>query len=123
MASSSVRWHGERVAMKVRERMKRRLEAAGRAALRRVRKNISRQAPPHSMPGEFPHRMSGDLARSLHVETDKRSLTVRVVASAPYAESLERSRPFLRRTLREMRSELRAMIIHGTGASGRYKFD
>lgn len=122
MAKSSVRWYGPQVAQSIRDQMKRRLDRAGRAVAASVRRNISRQGPPHSVPGEFPHRVSGDLQSSIRVETDRRSLTVRVVADAPHAEFIEAKRPFLRRTLREMRSELRAIILGPLGGSGRYKF-
>lgn len=122
MAKSSLRWYGPRVAMAVRNRMKSRLQRAGMAVVRRVRRNIGTQGPPHSIEGEYPHRLSGELSRSVRLETDKRSLEVRVVASAPYADMVERKRPFLRRTLFEMRSELRAIILGTSGGSGRYKF-
>ena len=122
MASSSVRWYGPQVSREIREQMRRRMYRAARAIAARARRNVSRQGPPHSIPGEFPHRVSGELQDSIHVETDARSLTFRIVADAPHAQFVEAERPFLRRTLREMRSELRAIILGPAGGSGRYKF-
>lgn len=122
MARSSVRWYGPQVTRDIREQMKRRLERAARAVAARIRKNIGTQGPPHSVPGEYPHRVSGELQSSIRVETDSRSLTVRIVADAPHAEMVEAKRPYLRRTLREMRSELRSIILGPLGGTGRYKF-
>jgi hypothetical protein len=77
--------------------------------------------PPASLPGEFPHRVSGDLQRSIQMRLDRRSLSVRVIATAPHADVLEARRPFLRRTMRELRPTLRAILLEGRG-SGRFKF-
>lgn len=120
---SGVRWYGERVTMAVRNKMKKRLEKAGRFAVKAVRENIATQAPPASLPGEFPHRQSGDLYRSTEMRLDRRSLTVRIVASAPHAEHVERNRPFLRRTLRKIKPQLREILLGNSGGSGRYKLE
>lgn len=121
MAESEVRWYGDEVSRAVREAMKMRLDVAARTVARQVQENIGTPAPPHSVPGQFPHLVSGDLQKSVRVETDKRSLTVRIVADSDHAEAVEASRPFLRRTLREMRTRLRAILLNGQGV-GRYKF-
>lgn len=122
-ARSSVRWYGERVSRSVRERMKGRLKRAADFAAKTTRRNVATPGPPHSLPGEYPHKVSGDLQRSIHVETDKRSLTVRIVADAPHAGIVEEKRPFLRRTLRLIRTQLRAIILGNSGSTGRYKFE
>lgn len=120
-AKSSVRWYGSRVSREVREQMKRRLLKAGQLTIRTVRRNISVQGPPRSKPGEFPHRETGELARSLELRFDRRSLTIQVLASASYAPFIETRRSFLRRTLRELRPQLREILIGSSGATGRYK--
>lgn len=124
---NELRWYGPSVARQVRDEMKARLALAAEELRAQVVENISTDAPPHSLPGEFPHQISGELADSIRVETDKRSLTVRVVADADYALALELGtanmspRPFMRRTMLQMRSRLRAIILGGAGR-GRFKF-
>jgi hypothetical protein len=119
---STVRWYGPQVTRRVREQMKRRLVKAGQLAVRTVRRNIERRGPPASRPGEFPHRVSGELWRSVGMRLDRRSLSVSIVATAPYAAILETRRSFLRRTLREIRPQLRTIILGSGGGSGHYRF-
>lgn len=122
MARSTVRWYGPQVTMRVREQMKRRLVRAGQLAVRATRRNIDQKGPPASRPGEFPHRQSGDLWRSVGMRLDRRSLSVSIVATAPYAAILETRRSFLRRTLREIKPQLRTILLGSGGGSGHYRF-
>lgn len=109
--ASSIRWYGDQVRQAIRERMRVRLHRAAQAVAQKIRENIGTPAPPHSAPGEFPHVVSGELLRSVGVETDKNSLTSRIVVTADHASEVEEKRPFLRRTLREMRPALRRILL------------
>jgi hypothetical protein len=63
---------------------------AGAELLRtEVQANIGIQGPPRSVPGEFPHRDSGDLQESIFDDMDPDSLTARVGSTMPYAPTLE----------------------------------
>jgi len=120
--STNVRWYGPRVLQAVRDQMKRRLTTAGRELVQAVRQNIGTSGPPASLPGGFPHRVSGDLQRSIQMRLDRRSLSLRVVATAPHAEHVEAQRPFLRRTMLAMRPTLRRILLGSGGGSGHYRF-
>lgn len=123
MASSvSMKWYGDSVTREIREDLKVRLVAAGDYLVAQVQANIAEPGPPHSAPGDFPHKVSGELSESVSAKFDRRSMSVTVTASAEHAPFVEDSRPFLRRTLRESRSAIRGIML-GRGVSrGRFKF-
>lgn len=124
-----IRWYGPRVTLAVRETLKQRLDVAGEALVEQLQRNVSTPAPPHSAPGQFPHQISGDLGAGFYFTTDRRSLTMRVQNTEAHFQFLEQGtrnmapRPHARRTLLEMRSRLRAIMLSGGGLrSGRFRF-
>lgn len=119
--SAKINWHGPRVTREIRAGMRERLLAAGEALAEKVQENIDVQGPPASLPDEFPHKETGELQDSIHVRLDARSLSVDVVADAEHAPFVEEIRPFLRRTMREMKPVLRRIILADKGR-GKFKF-
>jgi hypothetical protein len=67
----------------------------------RIRKNISTPGPPHSVPGSYPHLITGNLQASVSVYPNRRQRTVQVIAEADYAGHVEKIRPFMERTFNE----------------------
>lgn len=125
MARTSVtmKWYGERCRRDLRAELLDRLEAAAEHVVEQTKQNIAAPGPPASRPGEYPHRVSGELQGSISSVVNARDLSVRVVATAPHARFVEARRSFLRRTFRESRSTIRQIVLGGTGQrSGRFKF-
>lgn len=111
MATTGIKWYGESYKREIRNELNRRLDRVGELLVRDVRKNISTPAPPHSHKGQFPHRMTGELRDSVSYTTDKRSLTLRLHATADHAEYVEEIRPFLKRTFWARRSKVRQIML------------
>jgi HK97 gp10 family phage protein len=80
----------------------------------RIRRNLSTPYPPASDPGEYPHRRTGELRRSVQLQQGKTG-TVRVGANVPHGRFLElgtsimEPRPWLSQTLQEERTRLAAI--------------
>ena len=116
--ASVVRWFGDKIYGGFRRRVfLPRVVAAGDELLVAVRLNIGMAGPPHSKPGEYPRRVTGYMARAVDVAVDEKSLTARVFIrpnEAPYWKFHEMGkRPFLSRTLREMRPRIRNKLMVG----------
>lgn len=120
--ASTLRWFAGKVIGGFRRRIfLPRVEAAGDALLVQVRLNIGIQGPPHSRPGEFPRRITGYMARAVSVDVDEQNLSAKVYVDLnrlqhdfPYPYLHERGdRPFLSRTLREMRPKIRRKLTVG----------
>lgn len=122
MASVKVRFYRGRAESAVRRVMNRRLAAAEYVLADRVRRNISRPSPPASAPGDFPHRDTGLLLQSVYSLHYRDSMTVRVANDAPYAADVERSRPYLHRSLQQASSRLRSILLRGKGVSASLDF-
>lgn len=122
VSRTRLNWHGPSVSRDLRNEMKVRLAAAAEALAAKIRQNISVQGPPASRPSEYPHKVSGELESSVVVKLDLRSLSVEVHDTAPHAMAVEKRRPFMRRTLREMKPELRRIVLNGQGSGGRGMF-
>jgi len=97
----------------------RNLAAAGERTRELLFENITQfQAPPHSLPGQMPHRYSGELSETLR--TEKHPNLSRIAAAAEHAIYLEfgtetmAPRPFMRRTLLENEDEIGTIAIRGT---------
>lgn len=75
--------------------------------------NIGTPGPPHSTPGQYPRTITGELQESAGSEVDESRLTATVYADAPHAPYVEDMRPFLSRTLREMKPAIRAKLTGG----------
>ena len=102
--------HSRRVIRSVERQAMKRLERAGHAVAAQVRDNISTAGPPHSLPGDYPHTISGELRDNIFIDVDRRGMTVTIGARAEHAEHVERIRPFLSRTLAEMGPEVRRIM-------------
>jgi hypothetical protein len=83
----------------IRREIANRLDDAGKVALRQLRKNLSTPFPPASMPGEFPHRRTGELQRRTRYTVNRSKLTLSLYADAKHAPFVEKTRPFLTRSL------------------------
>lgn len=77
-----------------------------------VQQNISTAGPPASRPGEYPHVDQGDLIASVHARKGS-GLSYDIVADAPHARIVEEKRPFLVRSLDELRGEIRSIVRQG----------
>jgi hypothetical protein len=108
-----VQWYGENVIRSVKTNMSIRLHNAGEALAYKIRDNLSVSGPPSSLPGEFPHKDTGELMESIEVRLGRKEFSIRVVAGTPYSKYVEESRPFMRRTLREMKSTIRSILLRG----------
>lgn len=101
MARPAVRiqWHSEAVRKRVGDHLLLRLGLAADYLVEKIRENIDTPAPPHSPPGQFPHRMTGELQSSI----GRRMVNggYHIYASAPHAKVVEMRRSYLRRTLAE----------------------
>lgn len=88
------------------------LGAAAELYRAEIQANIGIQGPPRSVPGEYPHRDTGDLQESIFDDLDPDSLTARVGSTMPYAPTLEEhmNREFLVRTLVEHADAIGARI-------------
>lgn len=75
-------------------------------------KGSSRSGYNPSLPGEFPHKRTGNLRASVNYRINPKKLSVRIGASAFYGKWLEfgtkkmAARPFVGRTIREENSTI-----------------
>lgn len=85
--------------------------AAAEELKHRTQVNISAVGPPHSVPGEYPHNITGELSESARIVVDapKKRAVVRFEAEhAPYVEEI---RPFIDRSYMENRLALRRIAM------------
>ena len=119
-ASIKIAWNGEKLIDST-------LRAAGEGVFEgamilreKIQTNISVVGPPHSLPGEAPHLITGKLQDSVKIKGNRNIPEARVVVEAPYALALEfgyaarnlAPRPFIRRSMEEVRSEVTAAIVN-----------
>lgn len=111
--ASRLKWRGEQVKQSVRRLIASRLEDAAEYAAAQVRQNIGVQGPPASLPGEYPRRASGELQAGIRAvaTSDVRAMVVADADHAPYVEAM---RPFLARTIDEIRPSLRRIMLGGS---------
>lgn len=117
----TMKWYGDKILRQIEAEVDSRLEECGQAVAEQMRENVSEQGPPASLPGQYPHAVSRELHDSIRSVKTKKG-EVRVVATAEHAPHVEKIRPFFRRTHREMRSKMRAIMLGKTRGSGRFKF-
>lgn len=109
-------WNGDELFKKVKEEEGRRLERAAIHLKNEIKKNIS-DSPPASKPGEFPHRDSGELRRSMAHEVNKDKGVAFVGTNKTYGRDLElgtkdmEARPFLRPTLASERKAIKQILV------------
>lgn len=106
-----IQWHNERVQRQVGDHVLLRLGLAADYLVAKIRDNIDTPAPPHSPPGQFPHRMSGELYDSVGRKLVGRGY--HIYASAPHAMVVEQRRSYLRRTLAEEQRQVVRITLAG----------
>lgn len=89
-----------------------RAERGANKLARQLRKNLSTPGPTPSRTGEYPHKQSGELVRSVQV-VRRNQFRVDVAVTAHHAPFVEARRPFLSRTVSEMMASLQREIGRG----------
>lgn len=79
-------WNGGRISRKIRHAIADGFEGLGALLVRRLRAKLNTPYPPASDPGEYPHRRSGTLRRSVYYRVDRRALVLYVLARGDIAE-------------------------------------
>jgi hypothetical protein len=120
-SSVTMKWNGDKILRKLEAEIDSRLLECAQAVAEQMRDNVSEHGPPASTPGDFPHRITGELEGSIRAIQNKKG-EARVVAEAEHAPYVEKLRPFFRRTHREMRSRMRAIMLGKGRGTGRFKF-
>lgn len=115
-------WRGDQYLRAVDGTLSRRLESVGEILVDVVRDNIDTPAPPHSVPGEFPHKDTGLLYERVRSRHFRRELRTRIEARTPYAGHVEEIRPYLRRTVRENRKWIDDTLTDDLGRGGGFRF-
>lgn len=115
-------WNGDAYSRAVENATSRRLAAVGEILVDVVRDNIDTPAPPHSHPGEYPHKDTGRLYESVRSTHSRRELRTRVEARTPYAEHVEEIRPYLRRTVQENRKWIVDTLTDDLDKGGGFNF-
>lgn len=119
-ATSRVVWHGPKIAGMTRVEASRRLNRCAVALHSEIiqRISISTRANGPSLPGFPPHADTGRLRQSIVLQpATPANLVARVGTNLRYGRFLElgtkrmAARPFLRKTLREMRGQLRLIFM------------
>lgn len=117
-----MQWYGAERLRELGDTLDDRVLECAQAIAEAMRENVSEAtSPPASAPGDFPHRATGDLESSIFAVKGKKG-EARVVANAAHAPFVEASRPFFRRTHREMRSKMRSIMLGRGRGRGRFKF-
>jgi hypothetical protein len=110
-AKLKIKWNGPKVAAAANAAALAGLEAGGEELVRMIRRNIGVQGPPSSAPGEFPHKLSGELAAGIGMTVNRSRKTVSIYSSAPHGPIVEETRPHIRRTYRESKATLRRVVL------------
>lgn len=107
-------WNGDMLYGAMRDAATKGVFLAAQRLKEQIQINISVVGPPHSLPGEMPHLITGNLQDSVKVKA--KGLEADVVVEAPYAYALEfgtsrmAPRPFINRTFTETFPELQQII-------------
>jgi HK97 gp10 family phage protein len=116
--STSVKlvWHGDRLAKEIKADLNGRLAVVGELVAGQLRRNLSTPGPAASAPGQFPHAQSGRLRQAPTYNVDSRKVSLRIIVPVEYARFLElgtskmQPRPFLLRTVKELRPQIMAIM-------------
>jgi hypothetical protein len=65
-----------------------------------IKTKIDTPAPPHSVPGEYPHRLTGEMQSKTRAEAVGPGEAV-IFSDAAHAPKIEQIRPFIRRVMAE----------------------
>jgi hypothetical protein len=114
MTSSTVtmKWHGDRVMRELERDVSARLHTVGVMVTSEIRSRLSDPAPPHSMPHEYPHAISGRLRNSVFYAVDEQNTSVGIGAAAEYAPFLLHGtkhmdeREFILRTVNDLKPRI-----------------
>jgi hypothetical protein len=112
-------WTGDDFFGGIRDTLATNVAAAGVQLKGAMQQNIAIQGPPRSVPGESPHKDSGDLYASVAVNGPvvQGDLIVAGVGSPlPYGVILElqMNRPWMVKSLRENQDSLAQTVLHGS---------
>ncbi len=101
---ADLKWYGGRRTWEIRRAIGDIMENVAASIVRKIKADLNTPYPPASVPGEAPHKRTGNLRASVDYWINRRSLEVEigVNVNAPYWEYLEfgtvnmDARPFLR---------------------------
>lgn len=102
-------WHDQQVMARVRMYGIGRMGLAADYLVAKIRENVGTPAPPHSPPGQYPHRMTGELQASIGRQRVRDGY--HIYAAAPHAKIVEMRRPYLRRTLAEEQRQVVRIVM------------
>ena len=113
---NSMSWNGNQFYQHLVEQLDARLGEAAEVLATRMRNNLSEDYPPASMPGQSPHRRTGNLQASVEVKKPQ-PLKRLVGSSAAYAKFLEfgtskmAARPWALKSLMQAKNDLNQVIL------------
>ena len=118
-AAVRVFWNGEAVYGTVKRSAAEGIFDAALITREQIQVNISAVGPPHSLPGEYPHLISGKLQDSVKIKGNRNKLEAYVIVEAPYALALEfgyaprnlAPRPFIVRSFNEVKDKCRGAVV------------
>lgn len=115
--SVKISWNGAKLLKGMEAGLARGVFKGAQIVRERIQTNISVVGPPHSMPGEFPHLITGRLQDSVKIVGNAKKMEAKVVVEAPHAVWLEfgtskmAPRPFIVRSMNEVRQEVVDAIV------------
>jgi len=115
----AMRWYGAPAKMHVHGLIGRRIDAAARHLVRRIKENISTKYPPVSKPGEFPHLRTNTLRSRVTSEYEEQTNTARVGSNYKVFKFLELGtrkmarRPLLTLGLMKYKGEIKRILQRG----------
>lgn len=118
-AKVRVAWYGKQLEGKLEAAAFQGVMDAAQIVREKIQVNISVVGPPHSLPGEAPHLISGDLQDSVKIKSSRRKVEAWVVVEADYALALElgyaprnlEPRPYIVRSLHESKQEAVKAVV------------
>lgn len=121
MITAAVRvfWRGDELVNDIKRAAAEGIFDAALIVREQIQVNISVVGPPHSLPGEAPHRISGELQNSVKIRGNRNKLEAFVIVEAPYALALEfgyaprnlAPRPFIVRSFNEVKPQCQAAVV------------
>ncbi len=110
-AEVKIQWKGERAGRNMLAAVLDGIDAGAHFLAKRIRDNIDTPGPPASTPGKYPHARTYELHDQIKVHVDRRRKICRVASEAEHSAIVEETRPFMRRTYLESKSQLRRVVI------------
>lgn len=111
MLSIELVWHGDELLARIEADSFKLLKQVAITLANLVKRNLNTTYPPASLKGEFPHKRTGALQRSITYEFSESEGKAWVGTNLRYGRYLETlmERSFLKRTLEESIHQLRAL--------------